>query len=59
MCILLCQRLHARARTKAFPALAELLQPLYFERGERIGRAFYLPTEIRREIIRKIKSRRN
>jgi DNA repair photolyase len=40
---------------QALPALAESLQPLYFERGERNGRSFYLPRSVRREIVVKVK----
>jgi DNA repair photolyase len=40
---------------QAFPTLAKSLQPLYFEKGERIGRSFYLPKEMRQKIIKKIK----
>lgn len=41
--------------TQAFPALAKSLQPLYFERGERIGHSFYLSKEMRREMVLKVK----
>ncbi len=40
---------------QALPTLAKSLQPLYFEKGERIGRSFYLPKEMREKIIKKIK----
>jgi DNA repair photolyase len=39
----------------AFPSIAKSLQPLYFEKGERIGRSFYLPKKMRQEIIRNVK----
>ncbi len=38
-----------------FPQLAKLLQPLYFEKGEQMGRSFYLPKELRRNIVEKVK----
>lgn len=41
--------------TLAFPTLSKSLQPLYFEKGERIGRSFYLPQKMRQEIIKKTK----
>jgi len=41
--------------TQTFPALAKSLKPLYFERGERIGRSFYLPEEMRRKIVKNVK----
>jgi DNA repair photolyase len=40
---------------RAFPSIAKSLQPLYFEKGERIGRSFYLPKQIRQKIIRNVK----
>lgn len=44
-----------RRLARAFPALGQSLQPLYFEKGERIGHSFYLPREMRLGIIRKVK----
>ncbi len=44
-----------RRLTQTFPTTAKSLQPLYFERGERVGRSFYLPKEVRLEIMRKMK----
>lgn len=40
---------------QTFPALAKSLKSLYFERGERIGRSFYLPEEMRRKIVKNVK----
>ncbi len=37
--------------SQAFPTVAKLLQPLYFKKGERIGRSFYLPKEMRKGIL--------
>jgi len=44
-----------RRLAQAFPALAELLKPLYFDKGERIGRSLYLPRKMREEILTKVK----
>jgi len=41
--------------TQAFPTTAKLLRPLYFEKGDRIGRNFYLPKEMRQEIVTKVR----
>lgn len=41
--------------TQAFPTLAKSLQPLYFEKGERIGQNFYLQKVMRRAIVKKVK----
>ena len=38
----------------AFPDLAPELREPYFERGERIGNTFYLPAELRKEILRRV-----
>ncbi len=38
-----------------FPKIAKKLEPLYFKRGERIGRAFYLPKNLRLKLMLKIK----
>jgi DNA repair photolyase len=38
-----------------FPKLAEKLKKLYFENGEKIGRSYYLPKEMRLKIMKKIK----
>ncbi len=40
----------------AFPKIAEKLKPLYFEKGEKIGRSYYLPKELRLRLMRKIKA---
>ncbi|MFP3985795.1 MAG: radical SAM protein [Candidatus Bathyarchaeia archaeon] len=40
---------------QTFPQLATSLQSLYFEKGEQIGRSFYLPRKMRRNIIEKVK----
>jgi DNA repair photolyase len=38
-----------------FPELAEKLKKLYFEKGKKIGRSYYLPKEMRLRIMKKIK----
>jgi DNA repair photolyase len=40
---------------KAFPENAENLKSLYFKEGERIGNAWYLPIEIRRNLMSRVK----
>ena len=40
----------------AFPRIAEKLKPLYFEKGEKIGRSYYLPRELRFRLMEKIKA---
>ncbi len=39
----------------AFPEVAKKLYPLYFEEGERISRYFYLPKELRYQLMKKVK----
>ena len=39
----------------AFPDVAKKLEPFYFEKGERIGRSYYLPKKIRLGILKKLK----
>ena len=39
----------------AFPEVAGKLEPLYFEKGERIGRYRYLPRKLRFQILKRIK----
>jgi DNA repair photolyase len=38
-----------------FPKVAEKLGPIYFERGERVGRSIYLPRELRFDLMKKMK----
>lgn len=38
----------------ALPKTAEKLKPLYFEKGERIGRYIYLPKELRLKLMKKV-----
>jgi DNA repair photolyase len=38
-----------------FPEIAEKLKPLYFDKGERIGRSTYLPKNLRFSLIKKVK----
>jgi DNA repair photolyase len=40
---------------KIFPKVAKKLKPLYFKKGERRGNCWYLPKEIRKEIIMRVK----
>jgi len=40
--------------SKALPEIAEKLKPLYFERGERLGRYVYLPKDLRCELMKKV-----
>jgi DNA repair photolyase len=39
---------------KIFPKIAQKLKPLYFEKGEKIKNSFYLPKEMRRELMEKV-----
>jgi len=39
----------------AFPDVSKKLKDLYFSKGERIQRALYLPREMRRELMKKVK----
>lgn len=38
----------------ALPKIAEKLKPLYFEKGERIGRYIYLPGKLRLKLMKKV-----
>ena len=38
-----------------FPEVAEKLKKLYFEKGERVGRSYYLPRELRYKIMKRMK----
>jgi len=40
---------------KTFPEVAKKLSPLYFEKGERISRYFYLAKELRYQLMKKVK----
>jgi len=40
---------------KAFPKVAKKLEPLYFKKGERIQNAWYLPKEMRKKLMIKVK----
>ncbi|MFQ5758799.1 MAG: radical SAM protein [Candidatus Bathyarchaeia archaeon] len=44
-----------RRFSNAFPEVAKKLSPLYFEERERISRYFYLPKELRYELMKKVK----
>ncbi|MDH5460665.1 MAG: radical SAM protein [Candidatus Bathyarchaeota archaeon] len=44
-----------RRFSKAFPEVAKKLSPLYFEKGERISRYFYLAKELRYQLMEKVK----
>ncbi len=44
-----------RRVTQIFPAETAALKPLYFENGERHGRSFLLPREMRRRILENVK----
>ena len=44
-----------RRFSKAFPEVAKKLSPFYFEEGERISRYFYLPKELRYQLMKKVK----
>jgi DNA repair photolyase len=39
----------------AFPDVAEKLKGFYFEKGEKIGRSFYLPKDFRYKLLKRIK----
>jgi DNA repair photolyase len=39
----------------AFPDVAEKLKELYFKKGEKIGRSFYLPKDFRYKLLKRIK----
>jgi DNA repair photolyase len=39
----------------AFPDIAEKLKELYFKKGEKIGRSFYLPKDFRYKLLKRIK----
>lgn len=41
--------------SQRFPEVAEKLRPLYFEKGERIGRSTYLPRNLRFSLMKKVK----
>jgi len=41
--------------SKAFPEVAKKLSPMYFEKGERISRYFYLAKELRYQLMKKVK----
>jgi DNA repair photolyase len=42
--------------TKALPETAEKLKPLYFEKGEKIGRTVFLSKTLRLQLMRKVKA---
>jgi len=44
-----------RRFSEAFPEIARRLEPLYYERGERIRGYRYLPREIRHSLMRNVK----
>ena len=44
-----------RRFSQRFPEVAEKLRPLYFEKGERIGRSTYLPRDLRFSLMKKVK----
>jgi DNA repair photolyase len=44
-----------RRFSQRFPEVAEKLRPLYFEKGERIGRSTYLPRHMRFSLLKKMK----
>lgn len=44
-----------RRIAQAFPRVAKSLSPLYFEKGERIGRNLYLQRNTRKEILEEVK----
>jgi DNA repair photolyase len=41
--------------TAGFPKVAEKLKPLYFSKGERVGRSMYLPMDMRFDLMKKAK----
>jgi len=44
-----------RRFSQRFPEVAEKLRPLYFEKGERIGRSTYLPRDLRFSLMKRAK----
>ncbi len=44
-----------RRLTAGFPEVSERLRPLYFEKGERIGRSLYLPKNLRFSLMKEVK----
>jgi DNA repair photolyase len=44
-----------RRFSKAFAEVAKKLSPLYFQEGDRISRYFYLPKELRYQLMKKVK----
>ena len=44
-----------RRFSAGFPEVAEKLRPLYFERGEKVGRSMYLPRNLRFGLMKKVK----
>ncbi len=44
-----------RRFSQNFPEVAEKLRPLYFEKGERIGRSTYLPRDLRFSLMKRVK----
>jgi len=44
-----------RRLSVAFPEIAKQLEPLYFKRGERVGRYRYLPKQIRFDLMKRMK----
>jgi hypothetical protein len=44
-----------RRFSAGFPEVAEKLRPLYFEKGERIGRSLYLPENLRFSVMKEVK----
>ena len=43
-----------RRFSMVMPKIGEKLRPLYFEKGEKIGRTTYLPKELRLELMKKV-----
>jgi len=41
---------------KALPSVAEKLRPLYFEKGQRLSDYFYLPLDLRRRLMSRVRS---
>jgi len=39
---------------RAFPKISKKLKPLYFEKGQKIKNAFYLPQKLRRNLMEKV-----
>jgi len=44
-----------RRFSQRFPEVSEKLRPLYFEKGERIGRSTYLPRDLRFSLMKRVK----